>query len=124
MSAQVPLWHDSIEDAIGSAILALGGGKKVAELIWPVMARNKPQTAYTRLRHCLNPDKAEKLDPDEVLTIARAAAIIGEHSIMQYMARELGYELTVLAPDESQKRFRRERRLTLLEELKRIEDDE
>lgn len=126
MSEQVPLWHDSIEDAIGTAIHALGGAKKVAELLWPVIARNKPQTAYTRLRHCLNPDKSEKLDPDEVLTIARAAALLGEHSIMQYMARELGYELKVVALGEAQKRARRARELALLEELKRLrlEDEE
>ena len=124
MSEQVPLWHDSIEDAIGTAIQALGGSKKVAELLWPVLARNKPQTAYTRLRHCLNSDKSEKLEPDEVLTIARAATLLGEHSIMLYMARELGYEITPLAPNESEKRARRERRLALLEELKRLEDEE
>lgn len=124
MSEQVPLWHDSIEDAIGTAILALGGPKKVSELLWPVLARNKPQTAYTRLRHCLNPEKAEKLDPDEVLTIARSAAVMGEHSIMQYLAREIGYELIVLKPDENAKRIRRERRNAILDELKRLTDVE
>lgn len=124
MGEQVRLWHDSIEDAIGTAIQSLGGAKKVAELLWPVLARNKPQTAYTRLRHCLNAEKSEKLDPDEVLTIARAAALLGEHSIMQYMARELGYEITPLPGDEKQKRAKRERRLELLEELKRLEDEE
>jgi hypothetical protein len=124
MGEQVRLWHDSIEDAIGTSIQALGGAKKVAELLWPVLARNKPQTAYTRLRHCLNAEKSEKLDPDEVLTIARAAALLGEHSIMQYMARELGYEISPLPGDEKQKRARRERRLELLDELKRLEDEE
>lgn len=124
MSEQVPLWHDSVEDAIGTAILALGGAKKVAEMLWPVLARNKPQTAYTRLRHCLNAEKAEKLDPDEILTIARSAALIGEHSIMQYLARELGYEIKPIAPTEAVKRLRSARRLALLEELKRLEDEE
>ena len=124
MSEQIQLWHDSIEDAIGTAILALGGAKRVAELLWPVLARNKPQTAYTRLRHCLNPDKAEKLDPDELSTIIGAAAQVGDHSIMKYLARTLGYELTVLPPSESVKRARRQRRAELLEELKRLEDEE
>lgn len=124
MGEQVPLWHDAIEDAIGTAIQALGGSKKVAELLWPVLARSKPQTAYTRLRHCLNAEKPEKLDPDELLTIARAAALIGEHSIMQYMARELGYEIAPLAPNEAEKRARRERRKALLDELARLEDVE
>jgi hypothetical protein len=124
MNDQVPLWHDSIEDAIGTAVQSLGGAKKVAELLWPVLARNKPQTAYTRLRHCLNPDKAEKLDPDELLDIARAAALIGEHSIMKYLARELGYSLTPLKPNEIEKRARRERVSALLEELKRLQVDE
>jgi predicted ATPase len=122
--SQIQLWHESIEDAIGTAVQALGGAKKVAELLWPVQARNKPQTAYTRLRHCLNAEKPEKLDPDEVMTIARAAAVLGEHSIMKFFARELGYELVPLAPTESVKRMRRNRRLALLEELKLLEDEE
>lgn len=124
MSEQVPLWHDSIEDAIGTAVQTLGGAKRVAEMLWPVLARSKPQTAYTRLRHCLNADKAEKLEPDELLTIARNAAAIGEHSIMQYMARELGYEITPLAPTDAEKRAKRARRLALLAELHRLEDEE
>lgn len=124
MNKQVALWHDSIEDAIGTSIHALGGAKKVAELLWPVQARNKPQTAYTRLRHCLNPDKPEKLDPDEVLTIMRAGRAIGENSILQYIAREVGYEIKMLPLGETEKRARRERRAAILDELKRLEEDE
>lgn len=120
MGEQVPLWHESIEDAIGTAIQALGGAKKVAELLWPVLARNKPQTAYTRLKHCLNDDKAEKLDPDEVLTIARAAAQVGEHSIMKFMAREAGYEITPLPPSEAEKRAKRAAIAWHLDEAKRL----
>lgn len=120
MAEQVPLWYESIEDAIGTAIMALGGAKKVSELLWPVLARNKPQTAYTRLKHSLNDDKPEKLDPDEVLTIARAAAAIGEHSIMLYMARELGYEITPLAPSEAEKRAKRAQIAWHLDEAKRL----
>lgn len=124
MSEQVPLWYDSIEDAIGTSILALGGAKKVAEMLWPVLARSKPQTAYTRLKHCLNGDKAEKLDPDEVITIARAAAAIGEHSIMQYHARECGYEIVPLSPTEAVKRARRARLIALREEVRKLEDEQ
>lgn len=124
MGEQVPLWHDSIEDAIGTAVQALGGAKQVAAILWPALAQAKPETAYTRLKHSLNPEKAEKLSPDEVLLIAREAAAIGMHCVMEYFAREAGYELKALAPADAKKRARRARKLALLEELKRLEDDE
>lgn len=123
MAEQVPLWHDSIEDAIGTAVQALGGAKVVAAHLWPVLARSKPETAYTRLRHSLNPEKPEKLSPDELVTVARLAVEIGEHSIGKYLARELGYELKTLPPGDAKKRAKRARRLALLEELQRLEDE-
>lgn len=124
MASQVPLWHDCIEDAIGTAIQALGGAKKVAEMLWPVLARSKPETAYTRLKHALNADKAEKLSPDEVLTIARAAADVGDWSIPQYIARELGCEFTALPRAEAKKRARKARISSLLAEVAKLAQEE
>lgn len=124
MAEQIPLLHDSIEDAIGTAVSALGGAKEVAAMLWPVLANNKPQTAYTRLKHSLNEDKAEKLDPDEVLTIICAGAQIGEHSIMRYIARKAGYEINPLPPSEAERRARRSKIAWHLDEAKRLSEDD
>lgn len=122
MSEQTSLFLDSFYDAIGCAVQAIGGAKKAAALLWPAM---KPESGYARLRHCLSDEFPEKLSPDEVLLIARHARAIGDHSVMQYLAADLGYELRPLNPDEAKARAKRARKAALLAELSRLmEDDE
>lgn len=118
---QSVLWHDTIFDAIGSAVLAAGGTKRVAAKMWPTLDSS---SATARLRGCLNPDHAQKLDPAELLAIARLGKEAGDNSLMEFLGRELGYELKPLAPAETKKRAIRARRLALIEELKRLDCDE
>jgi len=123
MTEQSTLWHDCLEDAIGTAVQALGGVKAVAKMLWPVLADQKPETAATRLRSCLNPEKSDKFSPDELLLLIRAAGDIGDHSIMLYIAREGRYEVAPISSAEAEKRAKSARRKALLAELARLEDD-
>lgn len=118
---QSALWFDVFLDAVGGAVQAAGGVKRVASKLWPTLSQS---SAEARLRCCLNADHAQKLDPDELLSIAKLGREAGCDSVMEFMARELGYELKVLTPVESKKRAKRIRRLALLDELKRLEDEE
>ena len=118
---QCALFHDNILDAIGAAVNAAGGNKVVAGRLWPSLGTD---VASARLRSALNPDHAQKLDPSELLLIARLARDVGDHSIAQFYARELGYELAPLDPEQAAKRARKARRLALLAELERLEEDE
>lgn len=88
MPEQAHLFHDSIYDAVGAVVSGLGGKKKVATQLWPHL---KPETAYTRLAHCLSDEFPEKLSPEELLFLARAGREAGCHSIMAYLASECGY---------------------------------
>jgi hypothetical protein len=88
MPEQQPLFFDSIHDAVGSVVAALGGKKKVAPLVWPHL---KPETAYTRLAHCLSEEFAEKLAPEEILFLARKGREVGCHAIVAYLSMECGY---------------------------------
>lgn len=88
MPEQSSLFHDSVHDAVGAVVAALGGKKKVALLLWPHL---KPETAYTRLAHCLSGEFPEKLAPEEVLFLVRAGRAQGEHAIMSYLSTEGGY---------------------------------
>lgn len=90
MAEQIALFHESIHDAIGTAIKTLGGPKVVAAMLWPTL---KPDTGRFRLNHCLSDEHPEKLAPEEVLAIAAKAKEKGDHSIMTYLAAELGYEV-------------------------------
>ena len=117
---QTVLWHDTIFDALSTAVQAAGGPKKVAAALWPALDST---SATARLRGCLNPDHAQKLCPQELLMLARLARNAGDHSVMNFCARELGYEIIPLAAEESKKRAKKARRMALLDELKRLEDE-
>ncbi len=118
---QSTLWHETIFDALGASVQASGGMKRVAHKLWPTL---DPSIAAARLRGALNPDHAQKLDPDELLAIARLARDVGEFSLMDFLARDLGFEIKPLAPADAKKRAKRIRKLALIEELKRLEDEE
>ena len=69
MTAQTPLWYDTDADAINAAIAASGKTfKQVASALWPSM---KMDSAYARLKNCLNADRDEKLSFTEVIFICR-----------------------------------------------------
>lgn len=88
MPEQTALFHDSIHDAVAAVVQALGGKKKVAIQLWP---RLKPETAYTRLAHCLSDEFPEKLSPEELLFLISQGRQIGCHAIMAYLSLEGGY---------------------------------
>lgn len=118
---QEQLWHDTIFDALGAAVQAAGGVKKVAGSLWPTLDST---SAQARLRAGLNPDHAQKLCLQEKMMIQRLAKDAGDNSVMEFEARHLGYEVVALSSGETKKRARRARKLALLEELKRLEDEE
>lgn len=92
MPEQAALFHDSIHDAVGAVVAALGGKKKVATQLWPHL---KPETAYTRLAHCLSEEFPEKLAPEELLFLARAGRESGSHALTAYWNQEAGYAAPV-----------------------------
>ena len=123
MLEQTRLWHDSMEDAVGTAVQALGGAKKVAQLLWPALAESNPQTAYTRLKHCLNAEKSDKLSLSELLLIARKARDAGEHSIAKYFAQNVGYDFVPLDAEEIERRARKEKIQWHLSEVSRLSQE-
>lgn len=88
MPEQAVLFYDSIYDALGTVVGALGGKKKVGPLLWPHL---KSETAYTRLAHCLSEEFPEKLAPEELLFLARKGRDVGCHAVMAYLSQECGY---------------------------------
>jgi hypothetical protein len=107
MTPQPRLFYDSFEDAAKEVITALGGPKVVGAKLWPAKTSD---AARTRLLDCLNPDRPDKLDPREILTIAKWGREVGCHSVMNYLAAEAGYtQPSPLAPEdeaaELQRRF-------------------
>lgn len=117
---QSELWHDTILDAIGAAVQAAGGFKKVGAKLWPTL---DGASAASKLRSALSPDCAQKLCPLELAMLGTLARECGDTSIMDFLARYWGFEVTPLSPAEAKKLAKKKLRLELLEQLKRLEDE-
>lgn len=115
---QTALWHDTIYDALGADISAVGGFKVVAGKLWP---SESPTTAATKLRNAVNPDQAQKLCPEEVMQIKRLAHEAGSTATIQYEARQLGYDVTWIEPEDELQRIERENNELLKALTKRME---
>lgn len=112
---QAELFHDTVLDACGSVVNSIGGVKRAACLLWP----NDPMVrAEQRLRECLNGDRPQRFSPDELMRLMRLGREAGDHSIMNYLAAELGYNHpTPIDPDDQ----RAERERQFLAGLQRLE---
>lgn len=103
---QGALFYETASDALGSCILAAGGFKKVAAELWPAM---KPESAYARLKACLDDSKHERLSPDEILRVARLGRAAGCHAWAEFCAAELDYAPPVpVDPDDRKAALQRE----------------
>lgn len=104
--AQIPLFCDSLADAIRAVVLALGGNKRVGNLLWPSLPADE---AGRKLAHCLNPDKREKLSPEDFMLILRESRKVNCHAGFAYIAHECGYADPVpLEPEDERAALQRQ----------------
>ncbi len=80
--------NESFNDALIECVKACGGSKAVGLELWPAKGM---EAAQRQLLACLNPDRSEKLSPDEALHVMRLARAKGCHAGMAHLAAELGY---------------------------------
>lgn len=81
---------ESINDALVECVKACGGSKVVGVALWPSKG---VEAAQRQLLACLNPDRAEKLGPEESMLIARMAREKGCHAYIEQIAAELSYSM-------------------------------
>jgi hypothetical protein len=120
--------HESLNDALIECVKACGGSKVVGIELWPAKGM---EAAQRYLLGCLNPDRPEKLGPDEVLHVIRMARERGCHVGMQYIAAFLSYSMpTPVEPRDEADELRRQvlaigqQLQTALASLARIEQTE
>lgn len=105
-SKQDPLFCESINEALREAVKALGGAKKVGEKLKPEKLADE---AGRWLSDCLNPDRREKLDPEQVMWILREARKVGCHTAMHFICDDTGYaKATPIEPEDEKARLQRE----------------
>lgn len=102
---QEQLFHEDIYDAIKTAVMALGGAKKVGSELWPKLRVDK---AGEKLNNCLNPLRPEKLDLEEYLHIRKKAREIGCHAIAEFVSQETGYKSEPIEPEDEKAKLQRQ----------------
>ena len=112
---QQNLWHDTIYDALRDLVTALGGPKKVGLMLWPSAAMSEAQR---RMLHCLDPERPEKLAPDEVLLLMAEGRRAGCHVLAQFYAQHCFYEFKVTNPEDRRRALQQE----YVDAVKRMED--
>lgn len=106
MSVQAVLFHESLEDALAEIAGACGGRKAFAAAMWPNKA---PRDAHNRLDACLNRERPEKFDLDELLYILRRGRAAGCHVALNFLARECGYaDPQPVDPEDERAKLQRE----------------
>lgn len=103
---QLGLMHETINDAAREVVAAAGGPKKVGPMLWPELPVDQ---SGGKLRDCLNPDRRERLNPDQLVYVARPGRQIGCHAIAVFLARECGYaDPQPVEPEDEIARLQRE----------------
>lgn len=81
--------YDDIYEAAKAVVKALGGAAAVGKRLWPT----KPvKTAETGLLDALNRNRSAKLDPEELLQLAKWGRETGCHALNEFFNDDTGYE--------------------------------
>jgi hypothetical protein len=87
---QSKLFSEDIYDALSDVVRALGGPKKVG-----AMLKGDAVTAEDAgrwVKDCLNRNRRERFDPNELIFLLRKAREAGCHSAMHFVCDEAGYD--------------------------------
>lgn len=79
---------ESINDALIECVKALGGSKQVGPMLWP---EKTPDAAQRTLLDALNPDRPNRLAPEQVLLLLRKARAAAAHEALEWILADLGY---------------------------------
>lgn len=79
---------ESINDALIECVKVLGGSKVVGPMLWPEKAADAAQRT---LLDCMNPDRPNRLNPEQVVLLLRKARQVGRHETVEWLMGDLGY---------------------------------
>ncbi len=99
MQLEIGECFESVNDALQSAVTALGGFKKVGPALRPELPIDQ---ASGWLRDCLNTGRREKLAPEQVMLILRMARAAGYHAAMNFVAFDAGYKAQPVDPQSQE----------------------
>lgn len=99
-------FYEDMNDALREAVRAIGGNKKAGPKLWPELLEEQ---AANRLRDSLNPEKRDKLSPEQVMLLLRLAGQAGFHGAMGFVAYTAGYEAPrPVLPEDQENQLQRQ----------------
>lgn len=103
---QFALVIDDVHGALAEIVRALGGAEKVGRQLWP---EKTAAAAAQGVRDCLNPERRERFNPEQVLLLFRMARLAGFHGAMHWFSDFCGYSHPEpIEPDDEHARLMRE----------------
>lgn len=89
MQTSIPETFETLNDALKEAVRAAGGNKVVGAKLWPELPLD---AAANRLRDSLNPDRRDKLSPEQAQLVLRLACEADYHGAMAYWCFGASYD--------------------------------
>lgn len=89
---------ETVWDALKAMVNAAGGPKVVGHKVYPAKS---PDDARVALLNAINPDRPEKLDPEQMLLVLRLAREAGFHAGKHWIDDDCGYAASdPIEPDD------------------------
>jgi hypothetical protein len=85
---QDALFHESVYDALRAIVERAGGAKAVGARLRPLKA---PDEAGRWVLDCLNPSRAERFDPEDMIQMLRIGREVSYHGAKHWIDGETGY---------------------------------
>lgn len=105
-SQQIALFHEDIYSALATDVAASGGPKKIGAMLWPELS---PDKAGERLNACLNRDRREVLNPEQVQLIKRVAKEHGSYAAVFQESDATGFSRpTPIEPEDEKAMLQRQ----------------
>jgi len=102
---QTPLFFDDVDDMLRHVVSVLGGPKKVGPLL---RGDELPADRLAQwVSDCLNADRPAQFHPHQVLVLLRAARQLGDHTAMNWLAGEIGYQALPVEPEDESAELQR-----------------
>ena len=104
---QPPLFFEDVYAALKYVVQSLGQPKDVGPILWP--HKQDPVAAGRLLSDCLNPNRDEKLDIEQIILLLRLAKEKGCHLGIEYLCTAAGYSKpTPIDPQDERAELQRE----------------
>lgn len=111
-------FYEDLNDALRDVVRQLGGNKRVGALLRPELPLAQ---AENWMRDCLNPDRREKLSPEQVVLLLVEASKAGAHGCMSFLAMQCGYETPRPVRPEDQEAALQTKFIDAVEQLQGIQ---